>query len=214
MVTDDDLARVDITHEDIMQVFKRPDHVMFFSDVPAGKHGEDEMFTHWALGPVLLTRDANLLAKSNAVALLKHLDTMPELVNDWEVLRLQHFASGWVEHLAFRALDADLQPTRMFRVIKHWCDGLEEYPVADEEHYYKLRRQEELDNIYRTIEHKIGWWPRPIQGIEDQVHQWLWQNRQQALELTNDTTVADPTEDDVRAALVALGYRIPPKDEE
>lgn len=92
----------------------------------------DEMFQTWSLGPVIETRDSDVLDRANAEALRRHLATDPTLADDWYLTEANHWAVGWVTHLSFRVVDPDGTPSRMARVVREWFDALADYPIANE----------------------------------------------------------------------------------
>lgn len=109
--------------------------------------GQEGMFDTWSLGEVIRHRDSDLLAQSNADALLKMLEEdFPELSDDWHISGCNHWAVGWVEHLSFRALNEDGTPTPIFYVIQAWFDSLADYCVADEEDYSRREYEATVEN--------------------------------------------------------------------
>jgi len=92
----------------------------------------------WALGPVVDRRGGlSLLDQANANTLRSRLAAHPEWVHQWGMLRAQHWAVGWVDHLTFQVLEAG-QVTAVATFIEHFFDGLTRYPVADDDEYLRL----------------------------------------------------------------------------
>lgn len=115
--------------------------------------GNDDMFETWALGPVIETRDSAVLERANAAALTRHLESLsskdalysgdPPFSEDWEVTRASHWAVGWVDHLSFRALDPNGNPTRAAWEIMVWFEELADNIVADEDLYAEFMLEEQ-----------------------------------------------------------------------
>ncbi len=61
-----DDKRVDITEKDIKDALAMPRDFGYSGHLPIGES--------WSLGPVVLTRDSDLLEESNHAALIKHLE--------------------------------------------------------------------------------------------------------------------------------------------
>lgn len=89
----------------------------------------------WALGPVILTRDSNILEQSNSAAIRRRLESDPSLEDDWCITSAHHWAVGWVDHLSFRVAEPNGEPSRAARVIKGLMDSLDEYPCLDDDDY-------------------------------------------------------------------------------
>lgn len=132
----------------------------------AMRDDDPKWFTTWSLGPVYKHRDSDNIQEANAIALIKHLESDPSLNKDWVVIGCSHWAVGHVDHLAFKviekvsrgpgkrtALDYMLKNrpgyrlTRIARVLKDWFDGLEEYPVADDEELSRIEYEASLEAI-------------------------------------------------------------------
>ena len=111
-----DLENTDITEKDIKEALSRPSYF--------GYHGNLPLFETWSLGPVIRTRDSNLLEESNANELEKLLEKDESLEDEWDIVGANHWAVGWVDHLAFRVVDENGEPTRIFRIVKGWFDFL------------------------------------------------------------------------------------------
>ncbi len=139
-----DLNFVEVTDELIAEALQRP------SDF--GYHGDNaELFLTWSLGPVIEHRDSDLLAKSNAEILKKELESAEEKgviePNSWAIESCNHSAVGWVDHLSFKVVDEKREPTNVFKFTVSWFEGLQEYPVADDEHYSELQYNAAIDCI-------------------------------------------------------------------
>jgi hypothetical protein len=169
-----------------------------------GYSGDRDLFGTWALGPIIRTRDSDLLEESNANALIRHLEGDPTLVEDWEVTGANHWAVGWVDHLSFRAIDENGAATRIFRVLKDWFRRLDEYPIADDDDFALREYEAALDAIEevggRLIDSSVAQpeWP-------SECYEWLAENRPRAIE-SRDGHGAYPSTEDLVTCLSALGW--------
>lgn len=84
---------------DIDRVLRRPDSYAHY--------GDDRVFVTWSVGPVVLTRDSEIIDQANYKVLVASLraaeeagDIEPE---SYSLNRASHWAVGWVEHLSFMA---------------------------------------------------------------------------------------------------------------
>lgn len=158
----------------IADALKRP------SDFGYGGDNE-QMFETWTLGPVIQHRNSDILDKSNAKSMIATLESDPSLSEDWEVVSCGHWAVGWVEHLSFRVVDEDGNPSRVARVIKGFFDAIEEYPILDEEDFSQMEYDDTLENIenhyLRTKFHDDV-----PEDWASQMFSWFWDNDQSAVE--------------------------------
>jgi len=109
-MTDEDFDRVDVSPKDIEEALQRPSD---FGMASSTLH-YDDFFETWSLGPVVLTRASTLLEESNHKALISYLDDL-NLPTEWLIVRCNHWGCGWVDHLAFHAVNSDRTPTRSSR---------------------------------------------------------------------------------------------------
>ena len=123
-----DLSRVDITPQMIASALKLPGSFALSRDA---EHADDIGET-WSLGPVIESRDSTIRERANRIALIRYLESIPELADDWTITGCSHWAVGWVDHLTYRVVDADGEPTRMMRELALWFGALTEYPIADD----------------------------------------------------------------------------------
>lgn len=190
---------VDIDPSEVEEALRLPDSFALDAEHPAARDPE-----HWALGPVIVTRDSGLIDQSNRDALVAHLrKDYAALRKDWRVTTCDHWGFGWVEHLSFRALNKDGSPTAIFRVLKSWFNALSDYPVADTNDLSKREYDAACERIkevgYRHVRDGA-----PDTWVEE-VFSWLWDNNQEALENIDEHGPC-PTVEDVRDALRDLGY--------
>jgi hypothetical protein len=189
-------ADVEITRQMVEDALKRPRDF--------GYGGEIEgMFKTWSIGPVIQSRDSRLLEKSNAAALVKHLESDPSLEGEWEVNSANHWAVGWVDHLSFKVLDENGEPTRVFRVLEAWKERLSNYSIADEEDYSERESEATVENIEYAGKGFVSDdadedWPLAV-------YTWLSDNDQSELE-NRDDQGGYPSDDALKDALDALGF--------
>ncbi len=184
---------VEITEKDVREALKQPSDFGHHSDLP--------LFETWSLGPVILSRDSKLLEQSNHDALIRHLESDPSLADDWQILTVNHWAVGWVEHLAFRAVDDHGAPTRMMRVVKDWFDHLADYPVADDSDYSEKEYEATLKNIEDVGSRFVK--SRAPKNWPSKVFKWFWDNDESAVENRNGDG-GYPSDEQMKAALRAL----------
>lgn len=138
------LEEAEVSEADARKALQRPPNFAYFES-----RGRPEMFETWALGPVIRHRESDCLQESNADALLKHLQSDPSLADDWTLTSCDHWAVGWVEHLSYRAVEADEKTaTRIARVLRAWFDKLDDYPIADEDDFSE-REMEEANRVWK-----------------------------------------------------------------
>lgn len=196
--TADDLDRVDISSRDIDRALDRPDSFMY--------HGSNkEMFETWSWGPCVLHRDSGLLDQSNYHALVRELELAEKNgiieKDSYSISRASNWAVGWSEHLSFRAVDSERNPTRVFRWIQCWNDLLSEYPVVDESDYSEREYNATLANIEYAVNY--AWLKSLPNDWASKVFDWLWENDQD--QVTNsDDNGGYPSKDAVEEAIRAL----------
>ena len=135
-------ANVVIEYSWVKEALQSPGSFALWSDHPY----YNEMFDTWSLGPVVNTRDADVLERANWQALQNHLAEDPTLEDDWYITRCSHWAVGWCDHLSFRVLDEETEEQTSRRERIHALIGR-----MDERAYDLARKQEP----YR---HKIFHW--------------------------------------------------------
>jgi len=188
---------VDIDPSEVEEALRLPDSFALDAEHPASRDPE-----HWALGPVIVTRDSGLIDQSNRDALVAHLrKDYAALRKDWRVTTCSHWAVGWVEHLTFRAVNQDGTPSTIFKVLKHWFDALSDYPVADDTDVSRREYEVAIERIgdegrqFLRDDVKDGW--------EQRVFSWLWDHDQRALDNVDDQGPC-PSEAEVHGAMRAL----------
>ena len=188
----------------VAQLLEHPRDCFIDSDHPAMKDPG-----HWCVGPVVFTRDSNLVENTNYIRLVEALDDCDDIKGDWEIHESSDWAVGWVKHLSFRVLDEKGAPTEAYRFVKKWSESLEDYPCADEE----LLSQMEYDAAIEAIEQQGARWLKDPSNEEwaASVWKWIWDNAPR--ELDHDGNGAYPSEEIVREAMKKLGIHEPEEED-
>lgn len=201
-MTDEDFDRVDVSPKDIEEALQRPSD---FGMASSTLH-YDDFFETWSLGPVVLTRASTLLEESNHKALISYLDDL-NLPTEWLIVHCNHWGCGWVDHLAFHAVNSDRTPTKIFKAIKSWFNALSDYPVADESDYSQMEYDATLENI-ETVGGRFVDLGKDLPEGEDSwmsaVFGWLWENDQEQVQ-SQDDRGGCPSKEAVIDALIDLG---------
>lgn len=189
-----------ITQKEIQDALQRPPDFGYHGDI-------DELFITWTLGPVIETRDSTLLEKSNAIVLKRELEAAVKEgeidADNWQITSCNHWAVGWVNHLSFKVLDDNGEPTKEWYWFQEWFDALSDYPVADEEHYSLLEYEathENIEQVGSSFLHKDV----PEHWVSE-AYRWFSEYDYSAIESTDDQG-GYPTDDQMRACLIDLGY--------
>lgn len=120
---------------DLDEIRKAPADLALSYKHPASKDPE-----HWSVGPTLRTRDSTLMARVNADALIEALQEEHAIPReDWRVSRADHWGFGWVEHLSFRAKNADGTPTSVCLFLAKWSAARADYACADDTAYSRAQ---------------------------------------------------------------------------
>jgi hypothetical protein len=138
-----DTVKTELTAEDIAAALRLPTNFGLSRD--ADHH--DDIGTTWALGPVIETRDSDLVDRANAIALKRELVRRADFADQWTITHAGHWAVGWVDHLTYRVLDDDGEPTEIARFLAGWFACLQEvYPIADEMLLSEMECEAESEN--------------------------------------------------------------------
>lgn len=157
----------------------------------------------WALGPVLRTRDSNLLDASNADAIEKILNENRQFDGDWQITRVSHWAVGWCEHLSFKVIkDGTIDElTEVFWKIHSIFEALDCYPVLNDDDFSRREYEQTLKNIEdigcRWLSDKAG------ASWAADVYAYLSDNCPHEVD-SRDFNGAYPTDKSVKDAMQAL----------
>ncbi len=202
-------ANVEITEKRVREMLAVPDSFAYMGP-------NDEMFKTWSIGPTIEHRDSPLLDKANRIALIKHLESDQTLADDWEVIGCSHWAVGHCDHLTFKVLEPrakhekdelpsypGMRVTRIARVLQDWFDGLAQYPCADDSELSRLEYEAMCEYIRSEAKtKKVSELPK---DYDQQIHKWLWDNRQSDM----DTSEGSVSEDALKEAVKELGFNDP-----
>lgn len=170
-----------------------PNHA-YFGDLPIGET--------WAFsGVVSLSRDSRLLETSNW-QVVTH-DLMTRFPGQCEIVHESHWLVGWVDSLAIHVQNDTGELMPIVYAAFDWIAKLDDYPVADEEHYSGLVYAAQIESIENTYGLHLRATHVP-KSWAYRVFSWLWDNDQDACENTDDEGYVD--EDSVIRACYHLGY--------
>lgn len=92
---------------------------------------------NWLVCPAVTNRDADTLTRSNWESMVKALEEAePEGADDWRTIEESHWACGWVRLAVVRP------GSKCAEVAQEIADGLEDYPIVDEDHFGRLEWDE------------------------------------------------------------------------
>ena len=149
-------------------------------------------------------RDSGLLAQSNADVITKAMEPFTDSDDANVVMESHsHWAVGFVNGFSMRVY-RNGEITEAFRCYHDLMEQLADYPILDEEDYSERELEATLENISDAAWRLKGEYTLP-EGWESEVYSWLSDNRSGSVE-NRDDQGGYPSEDDLRAALDALGY--------
>jgi len=108
---------------------------------------EKEWFTDggWGFSGISVHRDSDALSRSNWTVISK--DMLERFPDSFDKIHCGHWAVGWIDHLA-----VDSSDEKAIDALLEWESKLEDYPVADEEHFSCT----EIDDENETWENCIS----------------------------------------------------------
>jgi len=151
-------------------------------------------------------RDSGLLDQSNASVIAKAMEPFA-LHDDPDVVfeSHHHWAVGHVDGFSLRAFDASGQVTDAFKQYHELAQQMDDYAYLDEEDHSRREYEATLENIadaaWRVKRQFVL-----AEGWESEVHSWLSDHRPGEVE-NRDDQGGYPSEDALRDAFAALGYR-------
>lgn len=150
-------------------------------------------------------RDSGLLDQSNAAVITEALGPFaegedPDLVFEDH----SHWAVGTISGFSVRVFDRHGGITDAFRAYHELAERLDNYPVLDESAYSEKEYEATLSNI-----EDAAWWLKRQfvlpEGWEREVYSWLSDN--DPSEVENRDQGGYPSEESLRAAFEALGFK-------
>ena len=175
-----------------------------------GYNGNPEMFISWSLGPVILTRDSDILTESNYHAIVKRLESFPEYEDLWAIEECSHWAVGWVKHLTFQVFDDTGNVSPIVAVLIDIHNELCDYPLLDEDDF----SEREYDAAIENIKDACRYWQYDDLSNDDlnlpenyeyALYSWFSDNNYGAIE-NKDGRGGWPNDTDLYPAFFALGY--------
>jgi hypothetical protein len=101
------------------------------------------------IGPVGQHRDSDCLARSNFTVIYG--DLSARFGDSVDIARFGHWAVGWVEEIIF-----DTGQPAILSAVEGWREKLDNYPVADEDHFSTLEWDEMCDYLASEIPSVLG----------------------------------------------------------
>lgn len=150
-------------------------------------------------------RDSGLLDQSNASVITKAMQPFAKGKDPDVVLESHHhWAVGHADGFSIRVFRRG-RITKAFRTYYELAVQMADYPILDEDDYSERELEATLENIDLAAWKFKKSYALPKDEWLDQVYGWLSDNRNNALENTDDQG-GWPDEDDLEAAFTALGY--------
>jgi len=138
---------------------------------------------------------AGALALSNFAVISGDLK-IHEPAADWEILEaLTMF--GHLKALGVRLLTEDGQLTSAGLRMVEWYQRLDDYPIADEEHYSNTEQEIAANDIRTGYGHEV---------IDNPPPNWSYHVLYEMGELNYETSPDYMSHDEIRAAMMVLGY--------
>ena len=151
-------------------------------------------------------RDSGLLDQSNASVIRKALKAFTETDNPDVVFESHsHFLVGHIDGFSIRVFKRG-RITKAFRKYHELAEQMDCYPILDEDDYSRR----EYEATYENIPLAAGSLKHEYELPEDwqsEVFSWLSENNESSLE-SRDDQGGWPTEEQIKAAFNALGYRV------
>jgi hypothetical protein len=117
------------------------------------------------------TRDSDALERSNYTTIRDDMsERFPDDIVDehWG-----HWACGWVDQLAVRMLNDDGKVTLAGNSILEWMDKIEDYPIADEDHFSQLESEESWECFENDLPPECNLIPNLPDDWKQQVYEFI-----------------------------------------
>lgn len=114
----------------------------------ASRISDNDPRLDWIVGPVGVHRESALYERANWEAVTREFAKLDPEGLDYEVIRFGHYAVGWVDELIRRP------DTAIARAAERIREGLEQYPIVDEDVLSELE-MEDLDENLPNIMHDL-----------------------------------------------------------
>jgi hypothetical protein len=111
-------AEIEVTEAEIAEALRCPEE--YLEEGQPGITGDPELFRTWALGPAFMEYDGtDVHQEEEGADLIFFLRNLPDLRGEWQGIRVERHG-WWRDHVIYRALDEEGNPTRMLRIIAAW----------------------------------------------------------------------------------------------
>jgi hypothetical protein len=158
----------------------------------------------WAFSRFSVCRDSDALERSNWEIISG--DLLKKFPSLCEVLSTGHWAVGWLNHLVIRLYDKAGKTTPVVEACFEWHERLENYIVADEEHFSNLEWEEITESMEDSIHYAMRkFLPTHSKEDEEKVFNWLKAGKHFDRAFDREGWYEDAQ---VLEALTALGYKI------
>jgi len=177
-----------------------------------GYWGSDDTFITWGFCGIDKNRDSKILELSNFEVITRNL--MLKFPDDFRIEGYSHWAVGHVDRLVVRILKQDgpineENITDAFRAAMEWKDELEDYPVADDDHYSEMLYQDALEVIRYSPNEILNMIRKDAEDWEDLIYQYL--SYYEELRIDSDAEIY-PEDDQIVAGI--HHYELMFKDED
>ena len=139
-----------------------------------GYWGNEDMFDTWGFTNIDQNPSSDILDKANFKYIVN--DLMGSFPEDFRIETYNHWLVGSVDRLTCRIYEEDRKTIALpFVFAMEWLDKLSDYPVADEDTYDEMLRDDSVESIefwesvnpgyINTDEHK-GWSEEVLHELE------------------------------------------------
>ncbi len=171
-----------------------------------GYHGDLDLGITWAF-VFDVHRDSDRLERSNWEVISK--DLLKKHPKTVEITNCGHWLVGWVDHLTIKMVDKNGRITRAGIDVLDWLEKLDQYPIADEDHYSNLEYTENYDNALQSIKdetYRVDLADNLPDNWHGLVYEWLSENNPKAIETAEDRSEGWLDSEAITEACKALRY--------
>lgn len=167
-----------------------------------GWWGNDDMFHTWGWAGIDMHRDSSILDQSNFAVITQ--DLIEKFPDDFKIVGVGHWAVGHADRLTVRVLIDENNGfdesniTDAFKAAIEWLNELDDYPIANEEHYSEMEYLESIEFIMQYLPPFV----QRVDGGECEIYSWLVDRGEY---ISPDAQVY-PSEEDLVKAAYWLGY--------
>lgn len=133
-----------------------------------GYWGPEDMFSTWGFAGHDESGMSKNLEKSNFHVISE--DLIERFPEDFRIEEYKHWACGWVKRLTCRVFNEpgnflEDNITEAFKAAMDWHNKLEDYPIADETHYYDLQAEDIVSSIMDLPKYIVNM-------IDEDIYDW------------------------------------------